>query len=126
MNDYINPYERLIPIRILGRPAEVPENHTLVRCFQYLCPDTVPYGKFCWNNECGNSKFYYRRPDDQREFKGRACCFTKLVEGLEITVLSAELKYVLREFLARVRAEDESPAPETAEDEFPELRFRTD
>jgi hypothetical protein len=92
------PFSRLVRIHVLGRTVEIPENNTLLRGFQFLCPTTVPYGKFCWNNECGNSKFYYRLPGDPVERKARACWFIP-VEGMEITVLSAELKYVLREVL---------------------------
>jgi len=126
VSDFLNPYQRMIPIRILGRSTEVPENNTLLRCFQFLCPETVPYGKFCWNNECGNSKFYYKKPDDSREFKARACCFTKITSGLEITMLSAELKYVLRDFFARTAEQQPEDTPQLAEEEFPELRFKSD
>ena len=116
MENYLNGFDSLIGIKILGRKALVPENNTLLRCFQYLCPDTVPYGKFCWNNECGNSEFYYRHPGDERERKGRACCHTKITEGMEITVLSVELKYVLRPFLDSTPANPSpGPAPETEE-----------
>lgn len=92
------PYDRFVQIFILGQPAEVPENNTLLRCFQYLCPEGVACGRFCWNHECGNSKFYYRLPGESVENKARACRF-RVVEGMQITVLSAELKYALREFL---------------------------
>ncbi|MDQ7007074.1 MAG: hypothetical protein Q9Q40_07565 [Acidobacteriota bacterium] len=126
MHDYLNEYDRLIPIWILGRRAEVPANNTLLRCLQYLCPDTVPYGKFCWNNECGNSKFYYRRPGETHDRKGRACCFKKITEGLEITVLSPELKFVLRSFLEQTPVE--RPVAEVRDEpaEIPEIRFRND
>jgi hypothetical protein len=94
------PYSRLLKIVVLGRTIEVPENNPLLRGFQHNCPETVPYGKFCWNNECGNSKFYYRLPGDPVEHKSRACQFIP-VEGMQITVLSAELKWVLRKLLQR-------------------------
>lgn len=125
--DLFLPYDRLVRIRVLGRTIEVPENNVLLRCFQFVAPTTVPYGKFCWNNECGNSKFYYRLPGDPAEHKARACWF-KVVEGMEITVLSAELKFVLREIL-KAPAEppfDAATAPTEAEvdDEPPRFRFK--
>lgn len=123
MESYLNDFDKLIKIKILGREALVPENNTLLRCFQYLSPDTVPYGKFCWNNECGNSKFYYRYPGDEQERKGRACCFTKITDGMEITVLSVELKYVLRGFLSSTPS-DASPVEAGEEEEMPQLRFK--
>jgi hypothetical protein len=45
------PYDRLVKISILGREFEVPDN-PLLRCFQYLAPETVSYGRFCWNEDC--------------------------------------------------------------------------
>jgi hypothetical protein len=98
------PHERLVRITILGRPADVPDSNALLRCFQYLAPDTVPYGRFCWNHECGNSKFWYRLPNDPQERKARACRF-RVVEGMEITHMSAELKWALRAYLADVPVE---------------------
>ncbi|HHN73960.1 MAG TPA: hypothetical protein ENK10_01900 [Acidobacteria bacterium] len=124
MHDFLNDYDRLIPIWILGRRAEVPANNTLLRCLQYLCPDTVPYGKFCWNNECGNSKFYYRRPGDTHDRKARACCFARITDEMEITVLSAELKFVLRSFLDSTPIERPLPTTENASTPIPEIRFR--
>ncbi len=115
------PFDRLIKITVLGRTVEVPEKNALLRCFQYLAPDTVPYGKFCWNNECGNSKFYYRLPGEDLERKARACWFEP-VEGMEITVLSAELKYVLRSVLKQ--PPDSPSSGDDEEEEVPALAPR--
>lgn len=46
------PFSRLVRITILSSPAEVPENNTLLRCLQYLAPNEVSYGRFCWNENC--------------------------------------------------------------------------
>ncbi len=116
------PFDRMVTITVLGRPLEVPEKNVLLRCFQFLAPDTVPYGKFCWNNECGNSKFYYRLPGDELERKARACWF-EVVEGMEITVLSAELKYVLRSVLKPLPGAPQDEGEEQEED-FPALTPR--
>ena len=43
------PFEKLVKITVKGREYEVPDSNTLLRAFQYLAPDTVPYGRFCWN-----------------------------------------------------------------------------
>jgi hypothetical protein len=95
---FLAPWSRLVEIRVLGRPLRVPENNALLRGFRFLCPEAVSRGKFCWNRECGNSKFYYRLPGDPEERKARACHFV-VVEGMEITGLSAELRWVLRSVL---------------------------
>ncbi len=42
------PFTRLVKITILGKNFEVPENNPLLRCFQYLAPEAVSYGRFCW------------------------------------------------------------------------------
>src|SRR5437588_4198489 len=45
------PFLRLVRITILGKEFEVPENNPLLRCFQYLAPEQVSYGRFCWNED---------------------------------------------------------------------------
>lgn len=112
----LRPWSRLVPIFILGRRALVPENNELLRCFGYLFPGQLAAGRFCWNHECGNSKFYYRLPGQEEEHKARACRFV-VREGMRITVLSAELKHVLRELLQR--PPDEVPGGGVQEPEDP-------
>ena len=92
------PWDTTIPIRILGRPVDVPENNVLLRCLQHLLPDTVPYARFCWNDECGNSEFRYRMPGDPEERVERACRFVP-VAGMEITAVSEQLRQVLAPLL---------------------------
>ena len=45
-SDIFEPFERLVEIEILGERREVPENNTLLRCFQYLSMDTISFGDF--------------------------------------------------------------------------------
>ncbi|MBP7147615.1 MAG: hypothetical protein KBD01_08730 [Acidobacteria bacterium] len=92
------PYRRLVPIRVLGRVLEVPENNVLLRCLQFVSPGTVPYGRFCWNKECGNCKCFVRRPGEEQPRRAHACS-TVVEEGMEFVTLSPELKYVLRDLL---------------------------
>jgi hypothetical protein len=63
----LEPWNKTIRITILGQPVDVPDNNLLLRCLQHLLPETVPYGRFCWNDECGNSEFRYRLPGDSEE-----------------------------------------------------------
>ena len=108
------PFDRTIRIKVLGRPVELPDNNTLLRGFSYLYPSQVACGKFCWNAECNNSKFFFRLPGEDVERKARMCRF-KPREGMEITALSAELKYALRDVLAgEPEEEDEEEAPTAA------------
>lgn len=73
----------------------MPENNTLLRCFQYLQPEPVAYGRFCWNEECQ----YCRVAIDMGEGTAkRAALACKLMaaEGLRVQEISLEIKYCLR------------------------------
>lgn len=89
------PYQRLVGISILGHRAEVPENNLLLRCFQYLAPDSLPYGSFCWNEQCQLCRVRFRLGGDDRERQGLSCKLL-VAEGMEITELAAELRVHLQ------------------------------
>lgn len=85
----------MLKITVLGREFEVPENNPLLRCFQYLAPETVSYGRFCWNEDCQ----YCRVNLDYGEgTPSRAALSCKLMvqEGMRIREVSTEIKYCLR------------------------------
>ena len=88
------PYEKLVSIQIRGRKFSVPENQMLLRAFQYLCPDTIPYGRYCWNEECQYCRVSVKRPGGEKLTQALSC---KLMaeEGLEVLELSAELTWNL-------------------------------
>lgn len=89
--------ERTIRIRIMGKDFTVPAEETLLRCFQYLSPEEVSRGRFCWAGTCGNSQITYRvRSGPERP--ARACRLIA-VEGLEVTSLTPELAWALRRLL---------------------------
>jgi len=88
-------FARLIKIKILGKEFQVPENNHLLRCFQYLAPEQVSYGRFCWNEDCQ----YCRVGFDKGEgTPTRAALSCKLMaqDGLRVTELSTEIRYCLR------------------------------
>lgn len=123
---------REVSIRVLGIELRVPAGQPLLRGFQRLCPEAVSRGRFCWNHECGSSKFYYRLPGQGIEQKARACRFEP-VDGMEVTQVSAELRHALRELLgdagtARTAAmlDGEASGAEAGDedDPFPEIRFK--
>ena len=64
MSEIFRPYERLVEITVLGKTLEVPEKNTVLRAFQYISPETIPYGRFCWNQECQYCKITSQLPDD--------------------------------------------------------------
>src|SRR5258707_1925364 len=53
-NQVFRPYERPVQIKALGKSFEVPEKNTILRCFQYINPETIPYGRFFCNQVCQN------------------------------------------------------------------------
>ena len=91
MGDLFEPYERLIPIYVINRRYEVPENNSILRCFQYINTQTISYGKFCWNGECENCKIHYLDLATNKEVPVLACQ-TRVSPNLVITRLSAEIR----------------------------------
>jgi hypothetical protein len=89
------PFTRLVRITILGSPFEVPDNNPLLRCFQYLAPETVSCGRFCWNEDCQYCRLKF---DMGQGTTTRAALACKLMvqEGMRITEVTTEIKYSLR------------------------------
>ena len=88
-------YERLVPIKILGKEFQVPERNSLLRCFQFISPETIPYGRFCWNQDCQYCRVECKLPDEGESHELLSCKFM-VMPGMEITNVSPELKACLR------------------------------
>ncbi len=88
-SDLFKPHEKLISIEILGRGVFVPENNSLLRCFQFLSLRTISYGDFCWNGECTNCEIWYHDAGEtgQDDRPALACRLT-VRENMVITKLS--------------------------------------
>jgi len=89
------PFTRLVKITILGREFEVPENNPLLRCFQYLAPEEVSYGRFCWNEECQYCRVTFDVGDGST---GRSALACKLMvqDSMRISAVDLEIRYCLR------------------------------
>jgi predicted molibdopterin-dependent oxidoreductase YjgC len=89
------PFTRLVKITVLGRDFEVPENNPLLRCFQYLAPEAVSYGRFCWNEECQYCRVTFDVGEGSESRIGLSC---KLMvrEGMRVNEATTEIKYCLR------------------------------
>ncbi len=88
-SDIFEPFERLVEIEITGERRKVPENNTLLRCFQYLSIDTVSYGDFCWNGDCARCEFKYHEAGQTRaDDRAALACRFRAREGLVITSLN--------------------------------------
>ncbi len=94
------PFDRLVRIKVMGKTCDVPEKNMLLRCFQYLSPDTIPYGRFCWNQECQYCRISFRVPGVQDEPRQAISCKVMVHEGMEITELAPELAMNLKKALA--------------------------
>ena len=79
--DIFQPYEKLIEIDILGEKRMVPENNSLLRCFQFLAMENISYGDFCWNGECLNCQVWLQNGDKE---KAVMACRTIVAENMKI------------------------------------------
>ncbi len=91
-------YEKLVVIRVLSKNCRVPENNSVLRCLQYLSPETIPYGRFCWNQECQTCRIRYRLPGETETSQALSCKVV-VVPGMEIAELSPELMWNLESAL---------------------------
>ena len=90
------PHTRLVKIVIMEKEFEVPENNPILRGLQYLAPETISYGRFCWNEDC---QYCRVTVDLGTGTKSRAALSCKLMvqEGMRITGMAPEIKYCLRD-----------------------------
>jgi hypothetical protein len=96
------PYDRLVRITLNNGEYEVPESNTLLRALQYLRPETVSYGRFCWNEECQYCRVLY---DMGPGTTARAALSCKLVvqPGMRVQEMASELRNCLRDLPLSVR-----------------------
>ncbi|MFQ5700245.1 MAG: hypothetical protein ACE5HU_00185 [Acidobacteriota bacterium] len=88
--DLFEPFDELIEIEVLGHRIEVPENNCLLRSLQYVLGEAIAYGRFCWNDECGNCEMTCIFPDSRREKVVRACQ-ARVCRGMKVTAVSEEV-----------------------------------
>ena len=116
MTDVFRPYEKLVEITIMGKTFLVPEKNSLLRAFQFISPETIPYGRFCWNQECQYCKVDCQLSDDDQMRPILSCKFL-VSEGMSISNLAPELIGCLRSKLGQapqrvLQPEAAPPAPE--------------
>lgn len=81
IRDVFQPYDRLVEIELCGAVQSVPENNTLLRCFQYLSVESISYGDFCWNGDCMNCQVWVRNGEKE---KAMLACRSNVQEGMQI------------------------------------------
>ena len=81
-------FKKLLKLGVMGSQIEVPEKNTLLRGFQCASPETIPYGRFCWNGTCKNCTVTIR---DGNEERGSQACMTDACDGMLVVRVSREL-----------------------------------
>jgi len=94
------PYTRLVKITVLGKEFEVPENNTLLRCFQFLAPEPVAYGRFCWNEECQYCRVVFDMGEGTAS-RAALACKLMVAEDVRVKEAATEIRYCLRTVLSR-------------------------
>ena len=93
-------FEKLVEITILGKTFSVPEKNTCLRAFQYVSPETIPYGRFCWNQECQLCRVVYKMPGDPEGApRPILACKVLVANGMQIVELSDELNWSMKSVL---------------------------
>jgi ferredoxin len=87
--DLFEPFEKLIEIEILGKIVNVPENNTLLRCFQYLSMQSISLGEFCWNGDCLNCQVWIQNGEKE---KALMTCRAVVEKGMKIVRMSDEIQ----------------------------------
>ena len=77
------PFTRLVRITIREQQFEVPENNALLRCLQYLAPDDISYGRFCWNEDCQYCRVTFDLGEGSAE-RAALSCKLMVQEGMRV------------------------------------------
>lgn len=82
--EMLEPFDRLIDVKVFERTIQLPERNSILRGFQFLNSEEISYGDFCWNGECINCQVWIRNGDKEKMVMA---CRTDVTEGMEITKL---------------------------------------
>ena len=97
----------------------MPERNSLLRAFQFISPETVPYGRFCWNQECQYCRVNCQLSDEDQARPILSCKFI-VSEGMSISQLAPELVGCLRTKLGAVAMAEPFSHHATNEEVAPE------
>ena len=90
------PYDKLVKITLGEKQFEVPDGNMLLRALQFLSPEDVSYGRFCWNEECQYCRVTYDTGEGTQKHVALSC---KLMvkENMRVTEVATEIAYCLRD-----------------------------
>ncbi len=94
-SEIFEPFDKLVEIEISGKQFAVPENNSLLRCFQYLNLKTISMGDFCWNGDCANCQIWLAGAERE---KPALACRTKVQPNMKIIKLSPEIELFTGDF----------------------------
>ena len=101
------PYEKLITIRLGDKEFEVPEGNMLLRAMQYLAPEDISYGRFCWNEECQYCRVSFDLgPGTQT--RAALSCKLMVQEGMHVGAMAQEIRYCLRQLGLNVKSVEDN------------------
>ena len=90
------PDQRLVKISILGKEFSVPDNNMLLRSLQYLAPESIAYGRFCWNEECQDCRVSYDMGEGTPR-RTAVSCKLMVQPGMRLLEMAQEIRYCLRD-----------------------------
>jgi hypothetical protein len=93
------PYEKLVNIQVLGRDFQVPDSNMLLRCLQFIAPEQISYGRFCWNEDCQYCRVVYDLGEGTPR-RTAISCKLMVQEGMRVVEVAQEIRYCLRHLLA--------------------------
>jgi len=102
------PFDKLVKITIGDKEFAVPEGNMLLRGFQYLSPEDISYGRFCWNEECQYCRVSFNLGPDTQD-RVALSCKLMVQDGMRVTEVAQELKYCLRKLEMNVKVKDAKP-----------------
>ena len=89
------PHERLVTITVNDRELSVPENNSLLRGLQFLGPEAISLGSFCWNRHCHNCAVEYDMGEGT-PVRGALACQLRVEQGMRIRNINPELQRPVR------------------------------
>jgi hypothetical protein len=101
------PHDRLVKITVAGRDFSVPDNNVLLRALQYLAPEGIAYGRFCWNEDCQYCRVSYDLGEGT-PLRTAISCKLMVQEGMRLVEVAQEIRYCLRDLNLPSR-ENENP-----------------
>jgi hypothetical protein len=90
------PDQKLVKILISGKEFSVPDNNMLLRSLQYLAPESIAYGRFCWNEECQDCRVSYDLGEGTPQ-RTAISCKLMVQPGMRLLEMAQEIRYCLRD-----------------------------